>query len=164
MPQLGVVREQALRVGATAVVVGAVVLVALGCHSGPSGPADIDCRFSGITEVDADGTIISEDPDDWCRNGGFESYALFGYPNPVTDITMVAYSVPVSGPVRIRMVAQGCIHVRTLMDTELDAGAAGFVVWNCTTDSGTRVPPGIYRCWLEADGLQCYGDVLVLDP
>ncbi|MFH1690467.1 MAG: hypothetical protein ABIE42_09550 [Candidatus Eisenbacteria bacterium] len=153
------VRHSGVMLAATAI----LVVAGTGCHSGPSGPSGIDCYFTGITEVTADGIVISEDPDDWCSGEIFESYILFGYPNPVTDITKIAYSTPVEGPVRIRVIAQGCIPVRTLLDTELDAGSTGFVVWNCTNESGTRVRPGIYRCLLEADGLQCYGDLMVLD-
>jgi hypothetical protein len=144
------------------VVVAVFVSAVSGCHSGPSAPDGVDCWFSGITETTVDGTILSEDPDDWCTDGG-DSYVLgASYPNPVSDITRIGYHVPTAGAVRIRMVAPGCRHVRTLMDTEVGGHASGYVVWDCTTDSGSRVVPGIYRCWLEADGLQCYGDILVL--
>ena len=157
-------RRQTYRVVVMGAVLGGTILILLGCHSGPSAPSGTDCWFSGFTEADADGNIISEDPGDWCFGGGFDSFALFGYPNPAPGITKIAYSIPTSGAVRIRMVAQGCIHVRTLLDTEVDAGAAGFVVWDGRTDFGGTARPGLYRCLLEADGLQCYGDILLTDP
>ena len=150
------------RVVAALVACTTLALSVSGCDDNPSAPSGVECWFSGITETDEEGNILSEDPDDWCYGGGHDSYTLFAYPNPASEIIMIAYYIPASGPVRIRIMVPGCIPVRTLLDTEVDAGTAGFAVWNFIDESGARVRPGIYRCWLEAGGLQCYGDILVL--
>ena len=135
-----------------------------GCENSPSAPSGVECWFSGITETDEDGNILSEDPDDWCYGGGGDSYALFAYPNPASEVVRIAYSVRVSGLVTIRIMAPGCLPVRTLLHTELEGWVSGHVVWNFIDESGARVRPGIYRCWLESGGLQCYGDILALAP
>ena len=152
----------ALRGVAALVACATLALSVSGCEDNPSAPSGVECWFSGITETDEEGNILSEDTDDWCYGGGIDSYMLFGYPNPGSEIIMIAYCIPASGPVRIRIMAPGCIPVRTLLDTEVGGWASGHVVWNFIDESGARVRPGIYRCWLEADGLQCYGDILVL--
>jgi hypothetical protein len=119
--------------------------------------------FTGVTEATADGTVVTEDPDDWCFGDSGESHQLFGYPNPFTMSTKVAYSMPEAGHARIRIMAQGCLEVRTLLDSDVEAGTSGFVLWDRRADSGSRVRPGIYRCWFEVDGeLVCHGDLQVV--
>jgi hypothetical protein len=42
--------------------------------------------------------------------------------------------------------------VRTLLDTEVDAGASGYVVWDGTSDSGDRCASGVYFYRIAAPG------------
>jgi hypothetical protein len=74
------------------------------------------------------------------------------YPNPFNPVTKIAYSVREAGPVTIRVYNASGRTVRTLMDSELDAGASGHVVWDGTNDGGERCASGVYFYRIEAPG------------
>jgi len=74
------------------------------------------------------------------------------YPNPFNPVTKIAYSVKESGPVTIAVYNVAGKIVRTLLDTEVDAGAQGFVVWNGANDGGERCASGVYFYRINAAG------------
>ncbi len=74
------------------------------------------------------------------------------YPNPFNPVTKIAYSVRDAGPVTIDIYNVAGKVVRTLLDTELDAGATGYVVWDGSTDSGTTCASGVYFYRMTAPG------------
>jgi len=75
------------------------------------------------------------------------------HPNPFNPVTKIAYSVRDAGPVTIEIYNVAGRVVRTLLDTELDAGATGYVVWDGSTDSGTTCASGVYFYRMTAPGL-----------
>jgi hypothetical protein len=68
----------------------------------------------------------------------------YAYPNPFNPVTKIAYSVKEAGPVTIDVYNVAGKVVRTLLDTEVDAGASGFVVWDGTNDGGEKCASGVY--------------------
>ncbi len=74
------------------------------------------------------------------------------YPNPFNPVTKIAYSVRETGPVTIRVFNASGRVVRTLLETELDAGTSGHVVWDGTNDVGQSCASGVYFYRIEAPG------------
>jgi hypothetical protein len=74
------------------------------------------------------------------------------YPNPFNPVTTIAYSVQSAGPVSIEVYDVSGRVVRTLLDTELDAGVKGQVVWDGTDDRGAKCASGVYFYRITAPG------------
>ncbi len=66
------------------------------------------------------------------------------YPNPFNPVTKIAYSVRQAGPVTIKIHCASGRVVRTLLDTELDKGTSGVVIWDGTDDAGDKCASGVY--------------------
>ncbi len=77
-------------------------------------------------------------------DGGHRNSLSQAFPNPFNPVTKIAYSIRESGPVTIEVYNVAGKVVRTLLDTELEAGAAGTVVWNGANDAGERCASGVY--------------------
>jgi len=74
------------------------------------------------------------------------------HPNPFNPVTKIAYSVKEAGPVTIEVYNVAGQVVRTLLDSDLDAGASGYVVWDGTDDGGGRCASGVYFYRIAAPG------------
>jgi hypothetical protein len=74
------------------------------------------------------------------------------FPNPFNPVTKIAYSVKDGGPVVIEVYNVAGRVVRTLLDTELESGASGYVVWDGTDDAGGRCASGVYFYRIAAPG------------
>jgi hypothetical protein len=74
------------------------------------------------------------------------------YPNPFNPVTKIAYSVKEAGPVSIEVFNVAGRVVRTLLDTEVDAGASGYVVWDGMNDGGEKCASGVYFYRIAAPG------------
>jgi len=74
----------------------------------------------------------------------FKNMLAHAVPNPFNPVTKIAYSVRESGPVTIEVYNVAGKVIRTLLDSELDAGAQGFVVWDGMDDAGTKCASGVY--------------------
>jgi len=74
------------------------------------------------------------------------------YPNPFNPVTKIAYSIREAGPTTIEVYNIAGRVVRTLLDTELAAGASGYVLWDGTNDGGERCASGVYFYRLRAPG------------
>ncbi len=83
---------------------------------------------------------------------GMKNDLSHAYPNPFNPVTKIAYSVKEAGPVTIEVYNVAGKVVRTLLDTEVDAGAQGFVVWNGANDGGERCASGVYFYRIDAAG------------
>jgi hypothetical protein len=83
---------------------------------------------------------------------GAKNVLSHAYPNPFNPVTKIAYSVKEAGPVTIEIYNVAGKVVRTLLDTEVDAGASGFVVWNGANDGGERCASGVYFYRINAAG------------
>jgi hypothetical protein len=83
---------------------------------------------------------------------GVRNELSHAHPNPFNPMTRIAYSVKEAGPVTIEVYNVAGRVVRTLLDTEVDAGSAGYVVWDGTSDSGDRCASGVYFYRIAAPG------------
>ena len=83
---------------------------------------------------------------------GAKNELSHAYPNPFNPMTKIAYSVKEAGPVTIEIYNVAGRVVRTLLDTELDAGANGFVTWDGASETGNRCASGVYFYRIAAPG------------
>jgi hypothetical protein len=77
-------------------------------------------------------------------DNGVKNVLSHAYPNPFNPVTKIAYTVKEAGPVTIEVYNVAGKVVRTLLDTELEGGASGFVTWDGTNDGGERCASGVY--------------------
>jgi hypothetical protein len=85
-------------------------------------------------------------------DGGARNELSHAYPNPFNPMTRIAYSTKETGPVTIEVYNVAGKVVRTLLDTELEAGAKGFVVWDGTSEAGEKCASGVYFYRIAAPG------------
>ncbi|MEW6508079.1 MAG: T9SS type A sorting domain-containing protein [Bacteroidota bacterium] len=79
------------------------------------------------------------------------AYALEqNYPNPFNPETVISFSLPKPGNVKIKIYDVLGNEVRTLIDEERFAGKHN-IYWNSTDNSGKRVASGIYFYTISAD-------------
>ena len=69
--------------------------------------------------------------------------AVHAFPNPFNPSLTVAYTVPQSGPVQVRVYDGAGRLVRTLVD-EVQGAGPQTTLWNGRTDSGARAASGAY--------------------
>jgi hypothetical protein len=93
---------------------------------------------------------------------GVKNELSHAYPNPFNPMTRIAYSVKEAGPVTIEVYNVAGRVVRTLLDTEVDAGASGYVVWDGTSDSGDRCASGVYFYRIAAPGYTASRKMIML--
>jgi len=86
----------------------------------------------------------------------------YAYPNPFNPVTKIAYSVKNAGPVTIEVYNVAGKVVRTLLDTEVDAGASGFVVWDGSNDGGEKCASGVYFYRINAPGFTKSNKMIML--
>jgi hypothetical protein len=122
-----------------------------------TGPLGAQCSVSGITSTDAQGTILSTDPDDWCHGGAGPSLGP-AFPNPSSPGVSIPYSLTSSLHVTMQIMDHNCHVIRTLVIQQKQAGPYT-VLWDGHDDSDQPLPPGIYRCVLEAGTFTCHGDI-----
>jgi hypothetical protein len=126
------------------------------------------CEFTGITAVSVDGTILGEDPDDWCPapEGPPWSDGLYpARPNPSSGPVLVRFSVSHldTFAIAVMVIGPDCSNVRTLAAGGTQSPGLHDVVWDRMDNQGLPVPPGIYRCRMTARGsIVCEGDIQIL--
>jgi len=84
--------------------------------------------------------------------GSVRNELSHAHPNPFNPVTRIAYSVKEAGPVTIEVYSVAGRVVRRLLDTEVDAGSSGYVVWDGTDDGGERCASGVYFYRIAAPG------------
>ena len=94
--------------------------------------------------------------------GGFRNELSFAHPNPFNPVTKIAYSVKEAGPVTIEVYNVAGKVVKTLLDTEIEAGAAGYVVWDGRAESGERCASGVYFYRIAAPGFTTSRKMIML--
>jgi len=99
-------------------------------------------NYFGLTIPDGPGTGIEGD--------GFKNVLSHAAPNPFNPVTKIAYSIKEAGPVTIEVYNVAGRVVRTLLDTELEAGDDGYVTWDGTNDGGERCASGVYFYRIQA--------------
>ncbi len=75
---------------------------------------------------------------------GAKNMLAHAVPNPFNPVTKIAYSIREAGSVTIDVYNVAGKIVRTLLQSELDAGTQGFVVWDGTDDAGAKCASGVY--------------------
>jgi hypothetical protein len=106
---------------------------------------DYDVDMVGVDETTVEGRSLSQN-----------------YPNPFNPVTKIAYSVRQAGPVTIEVVNAAGRVVRTLLDTEVDAGASGAVTWNGMDSTGRQCASGVYFYRIDsADGTESHKMVMM---
>lgn len=83
-------------------------------------------------------------------------------PNPARESAVFAVELPRAGRVTVTIFSVDGRRVRTLMDSHQDAGFLR-ITWNRRTDSGARVPAGVYLARAEAGGSSSSHRFVVLD-
>jgi len=83
---------------------------------------------------------------------GMKNELSHAYPNPFNPVTKIAYSIREAGPATIEVYNIAGKVVRTLLDTELEAGVSGYVVCDGTNDGGEKCASGVYFYRLNAPG------------
>jgi hypothetical protein len=83
---------------------------------------------------------------------GMKNELSHAHPNPFNPTTRIDYSVKSGGPVSIEVYDVAGRVVRTLLDTEADAGTTGFAVWDGTNNDGERCASGVYFYRIDSPG------------
>ena len=79
-----------------------------------------------------------------------QNLKLNNYPNPFNELTVINYSLKVSGRISLKIFDMTGNEVRTLVDENQPAGKHS-VVWDGTNELGESVGSGIYFCKLQID-------------
>jgi hypothetical protein len=95
-------------------------------------------------------------------DGGSKNALSQAYPNPFNPKTRIAYSVGEAGRAKIEVYNVAGKVVRTLLDTELEAGASGHVIWDGSDDAGERCGSGVYFYRITAPGFVSSRKMLML--
>ncbi|MCD4698010.1 MAG: T9SS type A sorting domain-containing protein, partial [Bacteroidales bacterium] len=82
------------------------------------------------------------------KNTNPNSNLLNIYPNPFNELTVISYTLKVSGRASLKIYDMTGQEVRTLVNKNQSAGKHS-VVWDGTTNSGKPVSSGIYFCKLN---------------
>ena len=114
-------------------------------HTGVGDRTNLMTNIMGYFGTVAGGTATGID-------SGVKNVLSHAYPNPFNPVTRIAYSVKEAGPVTIEVYNVAGKVVRTLLDTELDTGSKGFVVWDGTSEAGDRCASGVYFYRIAAPG------------
>jgi len=94
----------------------------------------------------------SAGPGTGIAEGEFRNELSFAHPNPFNPVTRITYSVKDAGRVTIEVYNVAGKVVRTLLDTDVEAGAAGHVDWDGRARSGEQCASGVYFYRIAAPG------------
>jgi len=83
--------------------------------------------------------------------GNPANYSLDNYPNPFNPTTMIEYSLPEAGPVKIIIYNTLGEQVRVLVNEEQMAGKYS-VEWNSRNDHQGVLPTGVYILRMQTEG------------
>ena len=83
---------------------------------------------------------------------GYRNMLAHAHPNPFNPTARIAYSIREAGHVTIEVYNIAGKVVRTLLESELDAGTTGFVMWDGTDDTGAKCSSGVYFYRMIAPG------------
>jgi len=94
----------------------------------------------------------SGEPGTGIAEGEFRNELSFAHPNPFNPVTRITYSVKDAGRVTIEVYNVAGKVVRTLLDTDVEAGATGHVDWDGRARSGELCACGVYFYRIAAPG------------
>ena len=139
-------------------------------------------NFNGITEIDIEGNIISEDSNDWCGGGYMryntdcpteieivesssgttliptEYFLSPAYPNPFDSLTTIYYGLPEFSDVTFKVIDSAGKTVRNLGKANQTAGYY-CISWDGRNDDGEIVDSNLYRVLIYANHYNCSGDL-----
>ncbi len=111
------------------------------------------------------GKVVIKDPSDAAQPGDIEvpsTYSLLqNYPNPFNPSTTIGFALPTAGDVTLDVFNLLGQKVKTLVNTAMEAGEHT-VVWDGTTDAGTRVASGVYFYRLSTENFTDTRKMLML--
>ena len=143
-------------------------------------------NFSGITEIDSDGNIISEDYDDWSESdyrnthcvtdtepksdiseGGIGISMMIpaiysflpAYPNPFDSLVSIHYGLPTDSDVIIRIIDRNGNQIQMLVNDTQGAGSY-CVSWDGKDDNGDIIDSELYRLLFHAGDFFSHGDIM----
>ena len=135
-------------------------------------------NFSGITEIDANGNVISEDSDDWygseyrnthCvteSNSGSgvkimpATYKLIpAFPNPFDSLVSIHYGLPTDSNVNLKIIDSNGNQIQVLVNDDQTAGYY-CVSWDGKDESGEIVTSELYRLLFYAGDFFAHGDIM----
>ena len=135
-------------------------------------------NFSGITEIDADGNVVSEDSDDWYGNeyrtthcvtesiseGGISllptTYILIpAFPNPFDSLVSIHYGLPTDSNVNLKIIDSNGNQIQVLVNDDQTAGYY-CVSWDGKDESGEIVTSELYRLLFYAGDFFAHGDIM----
>ncbi len=83
------------------------------------------------------------------------------FPNPMKDNMGLSFTLPEQTWLSV-VVLDGSRQVKMLASGEHDAGYFRFR-WDCTDDSGQKLPPGIYTILFESEKFNASGDIKIVE-
>ena len=143
-------------------------------------------NFSGITEIDSDGNIISEDSDDWYGSEYGNTHCvtdtesesdisegeigitkmipatysfLPAFPNPFDSLVSIHYGLHSASNVKIRIIDRNGNQIQMLVN---DTQGAGYycVSWDGKDDNGDIIGSELYRLLFHAGPFFSHGDIM----
>jgi len=84
------------------------------------------------------------------------------YPNPFNPVTKIAYDLPASAVVTLRVYTAAGRLVRTLLEDAVETPGRHSVAWDGCGEDGTRLASGVYFCRLDVDGETLTGSMVLL--
>ena len=135
-------------------------------------------NFSGITEIDANGNVISEDSDDWygseyrnthcvteSNSGGLDSFLpatyklIPAFPNPFDSLVSIHYGLPTDSNVNLKIIDSNGNQIQVLVNDDQTAGYY-CVSWDGKDESGEIVTSELYRLLFYAGDFFAHGDIM----
>ena len=92
----------------------------------------------------------------------FRNMLAHAHPNPFNPTAKIAYGIRETGLVTIEVYNIAGKVVRTLLESELDAGTTGFVMWDGTDDTGAKCSSGVYFYRMVAPGFTATQKMVML--
>ncbi|MBD3340783.1 MAG: hypothetical protein GF353_16870 [Candidatus Lokiarchaeota archaeon] len=145
--------------------------ITITCNRNSTSPDD-EPIFTGITETNVDGDILSEDPNDWKWDASEKagdviitgSYQLRpAFPNPTYNLPMLfQFELPKQTFCNLYLMNENMDTVK-IFHRELMVAGFYSVIWKLDDQSGERLPPGMYRCFFEIPDTTITGDILIKD-
>ena len=161
-----------------------IALLIVGCDNSEDENPELD-NFTGITEIDSDGNIISEDSDDWYgseyRNTHCVTYTesesdisegvivetmipttysfLPAFPNPFDSLVSIHYGLHSVSNVKIRIIDRDGNQIQMLVNDTQDAGSY-CVSWDGKDDNGDIIGSELYRLLFRAGDFFSHGDIM----
>jgi endoglucanase len=115
--------------------------------------------FDNIHISDVDTAIVRVDEALWIRELPGYELKIKIVPNPVRDHAGISFIIPSESHIIINIFSLTGTKIRTIADCDQSPGLLSFD-WDCRSDNGSVVQPGLYICQIIAAGFTAT-DILV---